>query len=264
MGASTSNLRRIVKEEFTRLRKDRDYLVLDNLLEFQLSLSGWRLDPTHVGVLLAIDRDRDGKFQLTELWDFALHVHKIASGIQSYELQSAVHGTFMLDLWRMTSTDDGLADIVDWLLVTVMENYSAPGSEFGLDGQTAIVESVADTRITGISGLSNIDLRAPLDDRPRTFAKHPDVTYLHKNSLHALHRILGHHGARAHDMDTFINTLQRAAEERDLLELCEPSLDDWVPQPVVRDYVEEVLRNMRQLVSDMDVLQILLHEDQAA
>ena len=56
MGASTSNLKRLVKEEYNRLSKGRGYLVLDDVLEFQLSLSGWRLDPAHVGVLLAIDR----------------------------------------------------------------------------------------------------------------------------------------------------------------------------------------------------------------
>lgn len=56
MGASTSNLKRLVKEEYNRKQKDRDYLVLDDILEFELSLSGWRLDTQHMGVVLAIDR----------------------------------------------------------------------------------------------------------------------------------------------------------------------------------------------------------------
>lgn len=56
MGASTSNLKRLVKEEYSRKVQDRDFLVLDDILDFELSLSGWRLETRHMGVVLAIDR----------------------------------------------------------------------------------------------------------------------------------------------------------------------------------------------------------------
>lgn len=59
-------------------------------------------------------RDRDGKFQLKELLDFAQYVHDMSSDLQLYELQSAVHGTCMLDLWRGINTEPGMSAIVQW------------------------------------------------------------------------------------------------------------------------------------------------------
>lgn len=62
------------------------------------------------------------------------------------------------------------------------------------------------------------------------------------------------------DLNSFVNTLQRVAEERELLDLSSTILDDWVPEGVLSEYVTQVLRNMKLQVSDMDVLQGLLQQ----
>lgn len=80
---------------------------------------------------------------------------------------------------------------------------------------------------------------------------------------HQVINSLSGHGAQndqGHDLNAFLNTLQRVAEERDLLDLSSTILDDWVPEGVVSEYVTQVLRNMKHLVSDMDVLQGLLQQ----
>jgi hypothetical protein len=55
MGVSASALSTLVREEFNRLKKDRQYLTLDDVLVFRLGDSGWGIDPENIGVLFAID-----------------------------------------------------------------------------------------------------------------------------------------------------------------------------------------------------------------
>lgn len=68
-------------------------------------------------------------------------------------------------------------------------------------------------------------------------------------------------GAHKHDMMSFTNTLQRDAEERGMMDIQDKELDDWVPEPVIKDYVVEVLQNCRQLVEEMDALRHVTRAD---
>ncbi len=57
MGAANSNLTRCLEDEYHRLVKQgRDYLVLDEVLALRLPPSSWAVDPSHLGVLFALDR----------------------------------------------------------------------------------------------------------------------------------------------------------------------------------------------------------------
>eukprot|EP00892_Ulva_mutabilis_P005295 jgi/Ulvmu1/3137/UM015_0177.1 len=68
-------------------------------------------------------------------------------------------------------------------------------------------------------------------------------------------------GAHKHDMMSFTNILQRDAEERGMMDIQDKELDDWVPEPVIKDYVVEVLQNCRQLVEEMDALRHVTRAD---
>lgn len=68
-------------------------------------------------------------------------------------------------------------------------------------------------------------------------------------------------GTHKHEMTSFTNTLQRDAEERGMMDIQDKELDDWVPEPVIKDYVEEVLQNCRQLVEEMDALRHVTRSD---
>lgn len=54
-------------------------------------------------------------------------------------------------------------------------------------------------------------------------------------------------------MQSWVNTLQRRAEDRDELDLSSPALDEWIPEPVLREYCAEVLDNCRELVKDLEL-----------
>lgn len=54
--------------------------------------------------------------------------------------------------------------------------------------------------------------------------------------------------------------LQRRAEDQDLLELADASLDDWVPEPVLRDFCTKVLHDCRKLLTNLDLHSSVLQE----
>lgn len=68
-------------------------------------------------------------------------------------------------------------------------------------------------------------------------------------------------GKQRHDLAGFNNILQKVAEEQNMLPLDDPAMDDWVPAPVVSEYVSEVLNNCKQLVREMDMLDVILQDD---
>ena len=68
-------------------------------------------------------------------------------------------------------------------------------------------------------------------------------------------------GAHKHDMMSFTNTLQRDAEEQGMMDIQDKELDDWVPEPIIKGYVVEVLQNCRQLVEEMDALRHVTRSD---
>jgi hypothetical protein len=57
------------------------------------------------------------------------------------------------------------------------------------------------------------------------------------------------------------NTLQRLAEEQGLLELSRPELDDWLPEPVLKDYCTRVLQDCRKLLTNLDLYETVLQQD---
>lgn len=125
---------------------------------------------------------------------------------------------------------------------------------------------------------------------PRRFDDMGAVLYIHQSSLLALHRILGHHvrlyvahvcpplradppqpptpravlqGADERATAQLDNTLQRLAEEHGMLELSRPELDDWLPEPVLRDYCTRVLRDCRKLLTNLDLYDTVLLQERA-
>lgn len=46
-----------------------------------------------------------------------------------------------------------------------------------------------------------------------------------------------------------------------MMDIQDKELDDWVPEPVIKDYVVEVLQNCRQLVEEMDALRHVTRSD---
>lgn len=48
-----------------------------------------------------------------------------------------------------------------------------------------------------------------------------------------------------------------------MLELSRPELDDWLPEPVLRDYCARVLRDCRKLLTNLDLYDTVLLQERA-
>lgn len=53
------------------------------------------------------------------------------------------------------------------------------------------------------------------------------------------------------DFQAFLDLLQRAGEERALMDLSDEELDDWVPLEVLRDFARHVAAGMARLLGDI-------------
>jgi hypothetical protein len=145
MGASSSTLKRLVEEEFTRLSQGRPHIVLDEILEFRLSSGGWVVRTDCIGLLYSVDkcvrslhlctcrvnrprtnqsdaalrlsifcRDRDGRFQLSELKQFVSDWNYLGKNITHHELQGNIHSVCMAQFWKEIHTDEGMAGAIEW------------------------------------------------------------------------------------------------------------------------------------------------------
>lgn len=263
MGVSSSTLKKLVSAEFHRLAKGRAYITLDEVLEFRLQSGGWDISTDCIGVLFSIDRDRDGTFQLSELRKFATDWNFLGSNTPHHELESVVHSLCMAQFWRHIITDEGLSQASQWLVALGTQNYVpinhvAEPTEVETVPLSALTPESANLPMA-LSGM--VEHGDSQDYSPRMFDKYPGILYVHQQNLPGLYRILCHQGAHKHDMMSFTNTLQRDAEERGMMDIQDKELDDWVPEPVIKDYVVEVLQNCRQLVEEMDALRYVTRSD---
>jgi hypothetical protein len=59
-------------------------------------------------------RNKDGRFSLLELKQFASDWNYLGRDTQPHELQSVVHSLCMAQFWREIHTEDGLLGAIDW------------------------------------------------------------------------------------------------------------------------------------------------------
>lgn len=136
-------MNKLVTEEFDRLSKGRPHLVLDDILEFRLNSGGWVVSTDCVGLLYSIDkcglltdisrnrlaasslsapvsvlpsfyRDRDGRFQLSEVKQFVSVWNHLGKNISQHELQSNIHSLCMAQFWKEIHSDAGLTGATEW------------------------------------------------------------------------------------------------------------------------------------------------------
>lgn len=85
----------------------------------------------------------------------------------------------------------------------------------------------------------------------RRFWRYGAQQYLHVDALEALHHLLKVQDNLSLDFQGFFDLLQRVGEERGYMDLRDEEQDDWVPVPVVRDFVVGMYRGAYRLMSDI-------------
>ena len=59
-------------------------------------------------------RDKDGRFQLSELKQFVSDWNYLGSKIPQHELQCNIHSLCMARFWKEIHSETGLAEAIDW------------------------------------------------------------------------------------------------------------------------------------------------------
>ncbi|GBF91777.1 hypothetical protein Rsub_04081 [Raphidocelis subcapitata] len=129
MGASSSTIRDSICATFAKSDDGgKGWLSLREIQKLQLI---WGIDPGHLGVLYAVDRDRDGRVTLEEALAFARHAAALTRGQRARDTLAAValaQGECSLAMWRALSAPGGRAAFVAWAvrMITAGEGASPP------------------------------------------------------------------------------------------------------------------------------------------
>lgn len=75
---------------------------------------------------------------------------------------------------------------------------------------------------------------------------------LHRNAVAVLHELLNVHQISGHDFQAFFDLLQRAGEEKGLMDLDDEALDDFCAVAVVQQLALATARGMRTAFLPVD------------
>jgi hypothetical protein len=131
MGANFSldYIKPLIYSEFLRVKTDaqRDYLKLSEVLQIkapeEISINFY-----HIATLFKLDEDKDGRFTLSDLENYAAFCDSKQKDYKPHEMQSMLQGLCTLQMWQSVCTEDGQTDFEAWVGRVLYENE--PVEEF--------------------------------------------------------------------------------------------------------------------------------------
>jgi len=121
MGTVNDKSKQFLEAEFLRLSKNRQYLVLSELLQFRPQ-SMLPVDLSHLGVLWVLDNDNDGRVTLQELNSLADMCRERSTYYQNFECSAQIQGFCCLQLWQSMCSPGGQEQFTDWICTLLLEN----------------------------------------------------------------------------------------------------------------------------------------------
>eukprot|EP00889_Picochlorum_renovo_P006802 jgi/Picre1/33832/NNA_001311.t1 len=202
-----------IEEEFRRLaRKGRNHLVLQEVLSFRTTGLTLPVDVWHLGVLWVLDKNHDGKITLEELYDLEDFCREKGSKYPSYEQEANVKALCTIRLWKdVGMTPDGKDMFTNWIATLLIENSS----------------------------------------ERRRFWRYGAHQYIHVYTIETLHQFLRIQEVLGIGFQSFVDVLQRVAEEQKLMDLNDEEQDDWVPLSVVKEFIGSTYFGAAKLMSDI-------------
>lgn len=85
----------------------------------------------------------------------------------------------------------------------------------------------------------------------RRFWRHGAHQYIHVDTIDALHQFLRIHEVLGLSYQSFVDLLQRVAEEQRLMDLNDEEQDDWVPLSVVKEFAASTYYGAIKLMADI-------------
>lgn len=120
---SLDYIKPLISSEFLRVKTEpqRDYLKLSEVLQIkapeEISISFY-----HIGTLFKLDEDKDGRFTLQDLENYASFCDSKQKEYKPHELQSMLQGACTLIMWQSVCTEEGQNDFEAWIGRVLYEN----------------------------------------------------------------------------------------------------------------------------------------------
>eukprot|EP00002_Diphylleia_rotans_P022612 TRINITY_DN442_c0_g2_i3.p1 TRINITY_DN442_c0_g2~~TRINITY_DN442_c0_g2_i3.p1 ORF type:complete len:129 (+),score=24.09 TRINITY_DN442_c0_g2_i3:331-717(+) len=81
-----------------------------------------------------------------------------------------------------------------------------------------------------------------------SFPQYPGILYLDGDAIKVLHELLNLRERDGMNLQSFMDMLQRRAEEKGLLSLEDEGLDDFVPLPIILEFVRQFAQGFHELM----------------
>lgn len=131
MGANFSldYIKPLISSEFFRVKTEasRDYLKLSEVLKIRAP-EDISINFYHISTLFKLDGDKDGRFTLVDLEEYASFCDSKQKEYKAHELQAMLQGACTLILWQSVCTEEGQNDFEAWIGRLLYENE--PVEEF--------------------------------------------------------------------------------------------------------------------------------------
>eukprot|EP01105_Mastigella_eilhardi_P027863 TRINITY_DN8834_c0_g1_i3.p1 TRINITY_DN8834_c0_g1~~TRINITY_DN8834_c0_g1_i3.p1 ORF type:complete len:176 (+),score=45.78 TRINITY_DN8834_c0_g1_i3:57-530(+) len=83
------------------------------------------------------------------------------------------------------------------------------------------------------------------------FPEHPETTFIHREAVQELHRLLNTRQLLGTDAQTFFYLMQHVAEDKGLMQLDETQLDEYIPQEVLQQFLEDFIGGFCNLMQEV-------------
>jgi len=210
-----------ISEEYQRVNLNkRDYLVLDEVLQMEPPRES-TIDICHLGTLFVIDKRLTGRFYENDILEFArTYASQALRNGSKEDFQSKFQAYCTLKMWNEISKPEGSDIFVEWFSKLFTEN----------------------------------------PNYIQKFKHHQDSVFLTSDAIKKMYQILSIKNYYGGDFRSFLDLMQRSAEEQSIMKLDEDELDDVVPLVILKNFSKDFINGFVKLMSELGFQPCMLLE----
>ncbi|KAF2072075.1 hypothetical protein CYY_006617 [Polysphondylium violaceum] len=231
---NVESLAKSISDEYKRVRLDPannvnnkraylgegDYMVLDEVLQIQPPRET-TIDICHLGTLFVIDKNLTGRFYEADILYFTRTYASQALGSSGKDdFQSKFQAYCTLKMWNKISEHDGATTFVEWF--------------------------------------SKLFTESP--NYIQSFPHHPNSVFLTSDAIKKMYQILSIKNYYGGDFRSFLDLMQRSAEEQSIMKLDEDELDDVVPLVILKNFSKDFINGFIKLMFELGFQENMLLE----